>query len=167
MSCIPMFQKVDGRFEPYTAAATKRQLRGSSTVFESSRTTRRCPSLRPNGCCRPERLTSARSASEARPPEAFDAYHRAIFDAIWIHDRDIEDPDVLADIAVGVGADPQAVRRSQSDKELIAAMDTSRSAARNEGITGTPGFLFNGSFAVVGLQPVEFFDRVASRLSAQ
>ena len=118
----------------------------------------------------PERVLPTRLAHLAalavcrESPDSFADYHRQLFDAIWLHDRDIERADVLADIAEEVGADAKAVRDAGTDAGLIAQMDSSRTAARNEGITGTPGFLFNGSFAVVGLQPFEFFDRVATRL---
>jgi len=119
----------------------------------------------------PERVLPTRPAHLAAlavrrgSPAAFDAYHRALFDAVWVHDLDIESVDVLAEIAEDVGANPEPVRLAHSDSDLAAQMDSSRTAARNEGITGTPGFLFNGTFAVVGLQPVEFFDRVATRLA--
>ena len=100
-------------------------------------------------------------------PESFQAMHDSLFAAVWEHVLDIESVDVLCELADHAGADSAAVRRAV-ESGVGSAVEQSIADARSEGITGTPGFLFNPDaptpFAVVGLQPVEFFDRVATRL---
>ncbi len=61
---------------------------------------------------------------------------RALFEAYWLHGRDVADRDVLADIALTHGLDPAAIGSDAVKAELRARTDE----AANAGVFGVPTF---------------------------
>ncbi len=100
---------------------------------------------------------------EGRQTAAVDA----LFKAYFVEARDIGDPDVLADIADGLGMDAAVVRRllqSDADREDIARRDAH---SREMGVTSVPTFIVAGKHAVPGAQPPELWQKVIGELKAQ
>ena len=91
--------------------------------------------------------------------ETFTAFYDAVFDALWQEGRDIGDPDVLSDIAEGVGIDPDAVRDATEDPQLESELKSEFEAAQKRGITGIPTFVYDGH-AARGAVPPEHLTRL-------
>jgi predicted DsbA family dithiol-disulfide isomerase len=92
-----------------------------------------------------------------------DDYHLAVFRAHWQELRDISSPDILAEIAVGLGLDEAGFRAALADEfHLSAVLEDERSAAE-AGLSGVPAFIFGNRYLVVGAQPVEVLRQVADK----
>ncbi len=85
--------------------------------------------------------------------ETFREFHDAVFDAHWLDERDIGDPDVLADIAASVGVDPDGVREAVADESLADALRERFAAAQQRGVTGVPTFAYGGHAARGAVPP--------------
>ena len=97
-------------------------------------------------------------ASEERP-EAFEAFHRRVFDALWEEGRDVGDPDVLADVAEGAGLPEDYVADTLADDDSATALEETFEAAAEFGITGVPTFEYDG-YAARGAVPPEQIARL-------
>ena len=89
----------------------------------------------------------------------------ALFKAYFDEGRDIGDPDVLADLADGIGMDASVVLKllkSDADAEDIKARDRK---FREIGITGVPAFIIDGKHAVPGCQPTELWIQVIDEIN--
>jgi len=87
------------------------------------------------------------------------AFDVAVFEALWQDGRDIGDPAVLADLAEDVGLDPESVRAAVDDPEARAAVEERFDAARRQGVTGVPTFVYEG-YAARGAVPPEHLERL-------
>lgn len=92
-------------------------------------------------------------------PESWTAFDDAIFEALWVDERDIGDLDVLADLADDCGLDPEAIRAAIDDDELRAAVDDQFQLARERGVTGVPTFAYD-DHAARGAVPPEQLRRL-------
>ncbi|WP_049902662.1 DsbA family oxidoreductase [Halococcus agarilyticus] len=104
-------------------------------------------------------------------PEAFAAFHERVFDALWQDERDIGDPDVLAEIAADIDAgdgptddegaeiDVDALRAAIDDPEREAALEERFREAQQTGVTGVPTFAYGGH-AARGAVPPEHLRRL-------
>ena len=97
-------------------------------------------------------------ASEEHP-EAFEAFHRGVFDALWEEGGDVGDPDVLADIAEEAGLPEGYVADVLADDDSAAALEDAFGAAAEFGITGVPTFEYDG-YAARGAVPPEQLARL-------
>ncbi|SEH56861.1 Predicted dithiol-disulfide isomerase, DsbA family [Halopenitus malekzadehii] len=93
-------------------------------------------------------------------PETWREFDEALFDALWRDGRDIGDPDVIADVADGVGLDADAVRSAATDDgewddRLRAAFDD----AREFGVSGVPTWIYD-DHAARGAVPPEHLERL-------
>ncbi len=88
-------------------------------------------------------------------PGHFDAFHRGLFRAYFSEGLDLSDTKVLADVARDSGADPTAIENVVVEGTFDDAIAATAEMARRLGITGTPTFVFESEFAVVGAHPVE------------
>ncbi len=87
------------------------------------------------------------------------ALANAIAWAYFMDHRQINDDDVLADIATQHGyAREEALQVVRDADELGISHDLAMDAAR-QGIRGVPFFIFDNRFALSGCQPDEVFDR--------
>ncbi len=81
----------------------------------------------------------------------------AIADAYFLHHRQINDDNVLVDIAVAHGWDRgDALDAINDENELTVTADLATSAAQ-QGIRGVPFFVFGEKYALSGAQPAEVF----------
>lgn len=106
------------------------------------------------------RLILALSA-EIRDQPGWESFHRTAFSAYFAQGSDISDREVLAELMTqtGIEADLDAVS-ARADQIL----ESSRTAAWDLGIGGTPGWQFGDGPVLVGAHPRATFDRVVSAL---
>lgn len=91
----------------------------------------------------------------------------ALFRAYWREGRDIGDPEVLCDLAAGIGLDRAVISRliySDADAEAIRAREAH---ARQRGISAVPTFIVADQHAISGAQPPELWDQVIAELLHQ
>jgi 2-hydroxychromene-2-carboxylate isomerase len=75
-------------------------------------------------------------------PEGHDDFRNAVFDALWQQQRDIEDPEVLAECLTRAGEDPDLVKQALTSEARVALADETRRAYAR-GIFGVPTFVCN------------------------
>ena len=92
-------------------------------------------------------------------PEAFEAFHRGVFDALWEEGHDVGDPEVLADVAEEAGLPSGYVADTLADDDSAAALEDAFGAAAEFGITGVPTFEYDG-YAARGAVPPEQLARL-------
>lgn len=119
---------------------------------------------------RPDRIPNTRRALETAEhvrrtqPHAFDALDRALFDAHFVEQRDIGDPDVLDALVAAAGGDTAAVRSAVDGGLTRAALVESMDTARDIGVTGTPAWLLDQQLLLPGVLPRELFERAVTRM---
>lgn len=87
----------------------------------------------------------------------------AIADAYFLEHRQINDDNVLADIAVEFGFDRgDALDAINDENELSITAELATSAAA-QGIRGVPFFIFGGKYALSGAQPDEVFAQALAK----
>jgi len=84
-----------------------------------------------------------------------DAVVDGLFRAYFVEGRNIEDNDVLADIAVAAGIDPDAVATLLAGDEGFDIVRAAAKQAHRAGIQGVPAFIFNDRFLFSGAQSPE------------
>lgn len=105
-------------------------------------------------------------AEFARAQGQLESYRRTAFDAHWRRHQDLEADADLKRLAIDVGLDPDAALAAADDASYLAQVDEKQSAARAEGISGIPTFVF-GDLRVVGCQPLPALASAAGRAGAQ
>lgn len=91
----------------------------------------------------------------------------ALFRANFVEGRDIGDPEVLADIAEGIGMDRAAVARLLGSDADVQAIRDRDAHSRRMGVSAVPTFIVGNRHAVQGAQPPELWDRVIAELAEQ
>ncbi len=81
------------------------------------------------------------------------ALARALFEAHFLQSRNIADPDVLAEIALGFGFTDSEARAVIADADALAATRKQAAAMAEMGIGGVPFFVFDRRLALSGAQP--------------
>ena len=94
-----------------------------------------------------------------------EAFHDAMFRAYFVEARDISQPDVLLDIAKGVGLSVDDAREVLEKRTFKEAIDADWALSRQYGITGVPTFVV-GRRGVVGAQPYEALEALVRRAAA-
>ncbi len=87
--------------------------------------------------------------------ERFPAFHEALVKGYFAEGRDLGDPAVVEDIARSSGLDVGRMTQALDGGEYEGAITATTDTARQLGITGTPTFVFDERFVVVGAQPTE------------
>ena len=88
----------------------------------------------------------------------------AIANAYFLDHRQINDDNVLADIAVEFGFDRGDALDAMNDEHELAITEQLANAAAAQGIRGVPFFVFGEKFAISGAQPAEVFDRALAQV---
>ena len=83
-----------------------------------------------------------------------EAIHDALFRAYFVDGRNIGDPQVLLEVAKGMGLDEAKAREVLEKRTFKAAVDSDWEKSRQYGVTGVPTFVAGGH-GVVGAQPYE------------
>jgi predicted DsbA family dithiol-disulfide isomerase len=87
----------------------------------------------------------------------------AIANAYFLEHRQINDDNVLADIAVEFGFDRGDALDAMNDENELAITEQLATDAAAQGIRGVPFFIFGEKYALSGAQPDEVFDRALAQ----
>jgi predicted DsbA family dithiol-disulfide isomerase len=111
-------------------------------------------------------LASLQAAELARDRggDVFNRLHWRLFEAYFTGGRDIGDPEVLAGLAAESGLDRAELCGALDDGRYRERIRASVDAAAGAGITGTPTFIFDNRFALVGAQSYDVFSSITSRI---
>jgi predicted DsbA family dithiol-disulfide isomerase len=84
-----------------------------------------------------------------------DAVVEALFQAYFLHGRDLSDPDELAAIGGEAGLSEHTLTRFRTTDACEAEVRAEDSIARQTGVNGVPCFIFDRAFAISGAHPPE------------
>ena len=118
----------------------------------------------------PNSHRSLEAAEFAREHGAFDAYHRALFQAYFGEGRDIGDIAVLSELGEASGLDSGGLEEAITSGRYTTLVNEATAESRSSGITGTPTFIFDDGerrLPIVGAQDYQVFQNVAQRMGAQ
>ena len=92
-----------------------------------------------------------------------DAYHDAVFRAYWQNAQNIEDVEVLAEVATAVGLNRDEFLAALGDPHYQQAMLADVQQAFQYGLSGVPALVYNSKYLVTGAQPYELLVQVAEK----
>jgi predicted DsbA family dithiol-disulfide isomerase len=111
------------------------------------------------------------AAEFARDRGQFDALRTALFQAYFVADRNIGEPDVLADVAASVGLDGDELRAALADGRYTARVRELEGLSAQIGVTAVPTMVFADTVAVQGAQPYsvlrQAYEAAAERVAAE
>ena len=119
---------------------------------------------------RPARVPNTRRALATaawvrhNEPAAFDRLDRALFEAHFVDNRPLDDPEVLDELVTAAGADAGAARDAVEHGAMREALRESLDAAMDANVTGTPAWLLDGRLLIPGVQPRDLFEIWVARL---
>lgn len=96
---------------------------------------------------------------ETEYPDQWLAFDEAIFEALWVEGHDIDDANVLAELAEGVGLAGEEIRDALADEELRNRLREQFTEAQQRGVTGVPTFTYD-DHAARGAVPPEQLERL-------
>ena len=96
-----------------------------------------------------------------------DEVDEAVRTAHFTDGRAISDPAVLRGIGIAAGLPAEDVDRLLAGDELADRVRADIETARGIGVKGVPFFVFDGTLAVSGAQPVEVFGQALERAFAE
>lgn len=105
-------------------------------------------------------------AEFARDRGAFDAVHNELFRRYFELAEDIGDVDVLCDIAVGAGLNPDEFRAELLIGRYAALIDRTTAIARERGVTATPTMILGDRLVITGAQDLLVYEDALRRLGA-
>ena len=91
----------------------------------------------------------------------------ALFEAYFTHRQDVNDPEVLADIAKSIGLDRNEALAVLRDARCADAVRDAERLWINRGIQGVPAMVFNQKYLVTGAQGVENFTSILHQLGEE
>ena len=109
------------------------------------------------------------AAEFAREQGAYASFHRALFEAYFGRGENIGDVGVLTKLAVDGGLDAAAMEGALTSGRYAARVNELTEESRQEGITGTPTYVFECGerrFPLVGAQDYAVFQNIAQRMGA-
>ena len=112
------------------------------------------------------RLLATAELIRQQIPEAYAGLESKLFAATFVEGRFLGDRDVVDEIVTAAGVDAAEVRDAVDAGIVDQALDASRAAAFERGVTGTPAWLFDGVFLLPGVQDPELYERVLTKLRA-
>ena len=96
-----------------------------------------------------------RLAEYARDNGVFEGLHLPAFEAYFADDKNLGDDVVLRELAEEAGLDPDEAIRVLDGGAYEDRIEHSMRRAREYGITGTPTFVVEDRYGIVGAQPYE------------
>ncbi len=103
----------------------------------------------------PNTMAAHRLILLAEECDRSEAVSNALFRGFFEEGRDIGDLDVLASLAAGEGLDPEATRRYLDSDRHRDTVRARQAEVQGAGLNGVPGVVFNGRYAVMGVQEPE------------
>ena len=110
------------------------------------------------------RALAAGAWAQSEHPESFPDFHEALFRAYFAEGRDLGDPQVLREVARESGLDPDEMDEALAGRRWEKPLDETTAEARRLGVTGTPTFVFDRTYAAVGAQPTELLRDVVEKV---
>lgn len=102
-----------------------------------------------------------------RGPETADAMVEALMSAHFEQGLAVDDREVLAGIAAGVGLDADEVRASLAGDDAVDDVLADLEEGRTVRVSGVPFFVLDRRFGVSGAQPTELFAEALERAWAE
>jgi predicted DsbA family dithiol-disulfide isomerase len=96
-----------------------------------------------------------RLAEYARDNGVFDRLHLPAFEAYFADDRNLGDDAVLRELGEEAGLDPDEAILVLDGGDYEDRIENAMRRAREYGITGTPTFVIESRYGIVGAQPYE------------
>ncbi len=96
-----------------------------------------------------------------------EAYHDAVFRAYWQDAQNIEDLNVLAEVATAVGLDRDQFLAALNDPHYQQEMMADVEQAFQYGLSGVPALVYNNKYLVTGAQPYELLAQVAEKAATE
>jgi predicted DsbA family dithiol-disulfide isomerase len=90
--------------------------------------------------------------------------HSRLMSAFWGEDRDISDPEVLAEEGAAFGLEPDNVRDAATGFPFQDRIEASTAAVMQMGAGGVPAFVVDERVLIPGAQPHELFVKVMDKL---
>lgn len=117
----------------------------------------------------PEIIPKSRRALEAseyaREQGRHKVFHKAVFRKFYGEGQDLSRWHVLAEAAEEAGLDANTMKRKTESGDYKAIIDAHKTELVALGATGVPLYIFDGKYAVIGLQPYEAFQEVMAQLA--
>jgi len=89
-------------------------------------------------------LSLMRGAVAYQPTSQFDIYVNAIFDAMWAHPRNLNDPGEVAHVLHDIGLRPEEFMARIEQVDVKEKLKANTEAAIARGVFGAPTFFVNG-----------------------
>jgi 2-hydroxychromene-2-carboxylate isomerase len=89
-------------------------------------------------------LMRGATAVQMQQPERFADYVAAVFRAIWVDQKDMNDPQVVASVLQAAGFDPAALLAQASDPQVKERLKQVTQEAVARGVFGAPTFFVDG-----------------------
>jgi len=80
-----------------------------------------------------------------------------LFEAYFIHGKNIDDNDVLLELVLSLGIDSDAILDMLSSDAFAADVESDINQAKQIGVQGVPFFVFDNKYAISGAQQSETF----------
>jgi predicted DsbA family dithiol-disulfide isomerase len=110
----------------------------------------------------------ALEASEyARDHGNFHDFHEKVFRAYFTENRNIGNMDVLMELAASAGLNTAELSEALADGRYLPRLEQALMEGSRYGITGTPTFIVNNRYKIVGAQPLENFRNALKRIEAE
>jgi predicted DsbA family dithiol-disulfide isomerase len=104
------------------------------------------------------------AAELARERGVHEPFHNRLMTAYWAEDRDISNPEVLADEGEQFGLPRDDVVEAATAKPYEDRIRASTSAVAEMGAGGVPAFVVADQVLIPGAQPHELFEKVMVKL---
>ncbi|TCP57607.1 putative DsbA family dithiol-disulfide isomerase [Tumebacillus sp. BK434] len=118
-----------------------------------------------------DKLANSRQAIEAseyaREHGKFEEFHDLVLHAYFTEARDIGAVSVLLELARQAGLDAEELQRALEEGRYAASLEAAQEQAYQYGVSGTPTFIVNNKYRVVGAQSLESFRSVLKRIEEE
>jgi predicted DsbA family dithiol-disulfide isomerase len=92
---------------------------------------------------------------------------RSLLEAYFTTNRDVEDPDVLADAAAQAGLDRDAARAVVTSGRYAQEVREAEDLWRQRGISSVPAIVINETYLISGGQPAEVFEQALRKIASE
>lgn len=89
-------------------------------------------------------LQLMRGAEALHGTDQFDVYLGAVFQAIWVDEQDMNQPDVVGRVLAAAGLDPAALMEQLGDPEVKQRLKETTEEAVRRGVFGAPTMFVDG-----------------------
>lgn len=93
-------------------------------------------------------------------------YHRRVFAAHWVEEKDIGDPATLSQIAAASGLDAEAFQAALASRHMADEVTAEAAEAHRLGIRGVPALIIDSRYLLSGAQPKESLVRILSEYAS-